>query len=114
MKRRDLLSDWDGFWRAWEQHIGFEHILCMHLNDSKMLLGSRVDRDEWIGEGSLGPAPFRWTMRDRRFRGIIKVIETPKGNDPIRHDRRMLRRLRAYARRKGRRAVGRSVAPPHG
>jgi hypothetical protein len=29
---------------------------------------------------------------------VIKVIETPKGDDPIRHDRRMLRRLRAYAR----------------
>src|SRR5436305_5101794 len=28
----------------------------------------------------------------------IKIIETPKGGDPVRHDRRMLRRLRAYAR----------------
>jgi len=30
--------------------------------------------------------------------GVIKIIETPKGDDPVRHDRRMLRRLRAYAR----------------
>ena len=28
----------------------------------------------------------------------IKIIETPKGDDWMRHDRRMLRRLRAYAR----------------
>jgi len=33
-----------------------------------------------------------------RFALVIKIIETPKGDDPIRHDRRMLRRLRAYAR----------------
>jgi len=37
-------------------------------------------------------------MRDPRFALVIKIIETPKGDDPIRHDRRMLRRLRAYAR----------------
>jgi len=29
---------------------------------------------------------------------VIKIIETPKGDDPVRNDRRMLRRLRAYAR----------------
>jgi hypothetical protein len=28
----------------------------------------------------------------------MKVIETPKGDDEVTFDRRMLRRLRAYAR----------------
>src|SRR2546422_2229853 len=41
---------------------------------------------------------FRSIMREPRFAGVIKIIETPKGDDPVRHDRRMLRRLRAYAR----------------
>jgi hypothetical protein len=36
-------------------------------------------------------------MRDARFREIPKIIETPKGKD-VRNDRRMLRRLRGYAR----------------
>jgi hypothetical protein len=30
--------------------------------------------------------------------GVVKIIETPKRDDPLRHDRRMLRRLRTYAR----------------
>jgi hypothetical protein len=38
-------------------------------------------------------------MRDPRFASIIKVIETPKGDDEFTQDRRMLRRLRAYGRR---------------
>ena len=60
--------------------------------------GSRLDRHQWIGEGSIGPDAFRSIMRDARLREVIKIIETPKGDDPVRHDRRMLRRLRAYAR----------------
>src|SRR5207245_10794202 len=67
-------------------------------NDSKAAPGSRLDRHEWIGEGSIGAEPFRRLMRDPRFRRVIKIIETPKGDEPVRHDRRMLRRLRAYAR----------------
>ena len=43
-------------------------------------------------------AAFRSIMRDPRLRKVIKIIETPKADDPVRHDRRMLRRLRAYAR----------------
>jgi hypothetical protein len=37
-------------------------------------------------------------MRDPRFAGVMKILETPKGDDEITEDRRMLRRLRAYAR----------------
>ena len=37
-------------------------------------------------------------MRDPRFAGVMKILETPKGDDEFTKDRRMLRRLRAYAR----------------
>ena len=94
----DLRSDYDGVWRRWKHAIGFDLLRCLHLNDSKTPFGSRRDRHELIGEGSLGPEPFRRIMRDPRFRKVMKVIETPKGDDAVTFDRRMLRRLRAYAR----------------
>ena len=94
----DLVGDYDGVWRRWKQTIGFGLLRCLHLNDSKTPFGSRRDRHELIGEGSLGPGPFRRIMRDSRFRKVMKVIETPKGDDEFTCDRRMLRRLRAYAR----------------
>ena len=94
----DLVGDYDGVWRRWKRSIGFELLRCIHLNDSKTPFGSRRDRHELIGEGSLGPEPFRRIMRDPRFRKVMKVIETPKGDDEVTCDRRMLRRLRAYAR----------------
>jgi deoxyribonuclease-4 len=93
-----LVRDYDAVWRRWEQSIGFARLHCLHLNDSKTPLGSRRDRHELVGEGSLGPEPFRRIMRDPRFRSVMKVIETPKGDDEFTFDRRMLRRLRAYAR----------------
>jgi deoxyribonuclease-4 len=94
----DLVGDWEGVWRAFDRVLGLEHLRCVHLNDSKTPRGSRRDRHEWIAEGSLGPEPFRRIMRDPRFDHVIKIIETPKADDPVRHDRRMLRRLRAYRR----------------
>ena len=47
--------------------IGLESLRCLHLNDSKTPFGSRRDRHELIGEGSLGAEPFRRIMRDPRF-----------------------------------------------
>ena len=94
----DLVREYDAVWRRWEETIGFAHIRCLHLNDSKTPFGSRRDRHELVAEGSLGPEPFRRIMRDPRFRSVMKVIETPKGDDEVTFDRRMLRRLRAYGR----------------
>ncbi len=85
-------------WEEFDRVIGFDLLKCLHLNDSRAARGSRVDRHEWIGEGKIGPEPFRRIMRDSRLAGVVKIIETPKRDDPLRHDRRMLRRLRAYAR----------------
>lgn len=100
----DLINAWDDVWNAWDAIIGFEHLRCLHLNDSKAPLGSHRDRHELIGEGTLGPDPFRRIMRERRFHPLIKIIETPKGEDAVTSDRRMLRRLRGYWINRPRRA----------
>jgi deoxyribonuclease IV len=94
----DLVRDFDAVWRHWDDAIGLDALRVLHLNDSKTPFASRRDRHELIGEGSLGPEPFRRIMRDPRFARVAKILETPKGDDEVTFDRRMLRRLRAYAR----------------
>jgi deoxyribonuclease-4 len=94
----DLRRDYDGVWRRWDEVIGLPLLRCLHLNDSRTPLGSRRDWHAGIGEGTLGPEPFRRIMRDSRLAHAVKIIETPKGNDAMKNDRRMLRRLRTYAR----------------
>jgi deoxyribonuclease-4 len=93
-------------WDEFDRVIGIDLLKCLHLNDSRAAAGSRVDRHEWIAEGRIGAEPFRRIMRDTALNGVIKIIETPKRDDPLRHDRRMLRRLRAYARGNTRVATG--------
>jgi deoxyribonuclease-4 len=94
----DLVGNFDEVWSDWDRVIGLEHLACLHLNDSRTPFGSRRDRHELIGEGSLGPAPFRRLMLDPRFAHIPKILETPKGDDMVTNDRRTLQRLRRYAR----------------
>jgi len=61
--------------------IGLDRLECFHFNDSKKGLGSRVDRHEHIGRGTLGRNPFRFILNDARFTTIPKILETPKGDD---------------------------------
>lgn len=94
----DVREAIEAVWDAFDREVGLGLLRCLHLNDSKATRGSRLDRHEWIGEGRIGAEAFRRIMRDRALQDVIKIIETPKGDDPVRHDRRMLRRLRAYGR----------------
>ncbi len=74
--------------------IGLDRLAAIHVNDSKTPRGSRVDRHQHIGKGKIGLAAFRFIMRDRRFRKIPKVLETPKGKD-LSEDTENLKTLRA-------------------
>jgi deoxyribonuclease-4 len=94
----DLVNDYDGIWRQWDAILGLARLHCLHLNDSKTPFASCRDRHELIAEGSLGPKPFRRIMTDPRLAHVTKILETPKGDDGVTADRKMLRRLRYYAR----------------
>lgn len=95
----DLVGDYDGVWSAFDDVLGLGRLALFHLNDSKTPLGSRSDRHENIGMGALGDGPFRRLVNDERFREIPKIIETPKGKDPVEADLRNLRRLRSLRER---------------
>jgi deoxyribonuclease-4 len=92
----DLVNDYDGVWARFDDVIGRSRLRLMHLNDSKVPLGSRKDRHELIGEGAIGSEPFRRIMNDPLLASVGKVIETPKLDDAETTDRRMLERLRGY------------------
>lgn len=94
----DLKGDYDGVISRFDDLIGLDRLRVFHLNDSVGDLGSRRDRHVAIGEGTLGDEPFRRIMTDERFLHTPKILETPKGDDPVREDRRNLDRLRSFRR----------------
>ena len=60
------------------EKLGTENIRCMHINDSKTPMGSRVDRHAHIGEGTIGLAGFAAVVNHPAFADIPKIMETPK------------------------------------
>ncbi len=70
----------EGYEKSFEDFdniVGFRYLCGMHLNDAKKELGSRVDRHDSLGKGSLGIDTFKWIMQDSRFAGIPLILETP-------------------------------------
>ena len=52
----DLKSE-EGYEKTWEEFdrlIGFRNLRGMHLNDSKSILGGKLDRHDSLGKGHLG------------------------------------------------------------
>lgn len=63
--------------REFDEVIGFEYLKGIHLNDSKKDFGSKVDRHDSLGKGTLGLEVFESIMNDDRFKGIPLILETP-------------------------------------
>lgn len=75
----DLRSE-EGYketWRLFDEIIGKSYLRALHLNDDKRALGSRIDRHESIGKGTLGEEFFRRLVNDPRFDNIPMILETP-------------------------------------
>jgi deoxyribonuclease-4 len=70
--------------REFERTIDLEHLVALHLNDSKSARGSRVDRHEHIGKGCIGLEPFRRLLNDPRFADLPILIETEKAESSSR------------------------------
>ncbi|MFZ4429461.1 MAG: deoxyribonuclease IV [Phycisphaerales bacterium] len=100
---------------AFDALCGIQHVRVLHLNDSKGKLASHLDRHEhigegWVGggakshtgEGSFSPAAlkrsgFAAVVNHPHFRGVPKILETPKGVNEkgVSFDTVNLQRLRA-------------------
>lgn len=70
----------EGYERSWHEFdtvIGRHFLSGMHLNDSKREFGSRIDRHESIGAGTIGREFFARLIADPRTDGIPLILETP-------------------------------------
>ena len=67
---------YDKTWNEFDEIVGREYLMGMHLNDSKPELGSRVDRHDSLGVGKIGWDAFKFIMNDERMEDIPMVLET--------------------------------------
>ncbi len=57
--------------------VGFDAVRVWHCNDAKAERGSKLDRHQHIGEGTMGLEPFRRLLNDPRFAHCAFIAETP-------------------------------------
>jgi deoxyribonuclease-4 len=60
-----------------ENTIGIAKVRVWHMNDAKAPRGSKLDRHQHIGQGTMGLPPFRRLLNDPRFRHCAFIAETP-------------------------------------
>jgi deoxyribonuclease-4 len=61
--------------------VGFDAVRVWHCNDAKAERGSKLDRHEHIGKGTMGLEPFRRLLNDARFDHCAFIAETPVGEE---------------------------------
>jgi len=86
----DLVSEagWEKTVAQIRSTIGLESVRVWHMNDAKAVRGSRLDRHQHIGGGTIGLEPFRRLLNDPRFAHCAFIAETPV--DQPEDDRRNL------------------------
>lgn len=94
----DLASEtgYEATFSSFDREIGLSYLRAIHLNDSMKPCGSRVDRHQCIGQGTLGLDFFRRFMCDPRFDNMPIILETP---DPDRW-KEEIELLRSFEREK--------------
>ena len=60
-----------------DQTIGLPNVPVWHCNDAKAAFGSKLDRHQHIGKGSIGVATFRRLLNDPRLAHAAFIAETP-------------------------------------
>ena len=75
----DIVSK-DGYDETLDQldrTIGLKNVYVWHCNDAKAARGSKLDRHQHIGKGSIGLEAFRRLLNDKRLADAAFIAETP-------------------------------------
>lgn len=92
-------KDYKATLKSFDQILGLDRLKVIHVNDSKKDFGSKVDRHEHIGQGSIGKEPFGFFLNDRRLAKVPMILETPKASAA--EDIANLKLLRSLMRKEG-------------
>lgn len=87
----DIVNDLDGVLAEFDQVIGLEQLLAIHLNDSLNPLGSHKDRHARIGEGQIGLEALVRVINHPRLRHLPFILETPNDDEGYAREIALLR-----------------------
>jgi deoxyribonuclease IV len=80
-----------------ESHLGLDRLVCVHVNDSAVPLGSNRDRHAYLPDGELGEKGLSAFLSEPRFEGLPALLE--KIGDDLDKDREQVAVARALRKR---------------
>lgn len=87
----DIVNDFDGVLKEFDNIIGLDRLKAIHLNDSKNPIGSHKDRHETIGNGSIGLLAIFKIINHPMLQGLPFCLETPNDAEGYKREIQMLR-----------------------
>jgi deoxyribonuclease-4 len=87
------IHHFDNVLAEFDEVIGLEHLVCLHINDSKNVQGARKDRHSNIGFGEIGYDALKTIVHHPKLMHVVKILETPyvNGNAPYFNEIAMLK-----------------------
>ena len=87
------LSNFDAILDEFDQVIGLDRLLVVHLNDSKNVKGAHKDRHANLGLGEIGFDILNGIAHNERIKDVPKILETPyiDGKAPYKEEIDMLK-----------------------
>ncbi len=71
------LNNFDEILDEFDKIVGLHYLKCIHINDSKNIIGSHKDRHENIGYGTIGFDNLVKIIYHEKLSEIPKILETP-------------------------------------
>lgn len=71
------ISEFDHVLKKFDEIIGINKLACLHINDSKNVIGAHKDRHENIGYGTIGFENLLHVIYHPLLENIPKILETP-------------------------------------
>src|SRR5690606_5149153 len=68
--------------KEFDKTVGLDRVRVLHLNDSKVERGRRVDRHDHIGKGFVSLDAFAVMVNHPKLRKLPMILETPKEDAP--------------------------------
>ena len=71
------ISKFDEYLKEFDNYIGLEKVKCIHVNDSKNVMGSHKDRHANLGYGTIGFDNLINVIYNPKLKDVPKILETP-------------------------------------
>lgn len=75
------IAKFDDYLIEFDNEIGIDKIKCIHINDSKNIIGAHKDRHANIGYGTIGFDNLINVIYNSKLKDVPKILETPYIND---------------------------------